>query len=120
MTAKVLVIDDDSDTALLVKLILNSRQVATHHAINGLEGLFMAVDLQPDLIILDVMMPGIDGYEVCARLRQVSDVPIVMCTVKTHASDVTQGFAVGADRFVKKPFRNEELLTHVDYFLSKM
>jgi len=120
VTARVLLIDDDSDTALLVKLVLRSRQLVIHHAINGSEGLLMAAELHPDLIILDVMMPGMDGYEVCTRLRQFTDVPIMMCTVKTYTSDVDHGLAVGADRFVKKPFRNEELLNHVDYLLPKM
>jgi DNA-binding response OmpR family regulator len=119
MTAKVLVIDDDPDTALLVKVILKSRQLATHHAINGSEGLILAGALRPDLIILDVMMPGMDGYEVCSRLREVSDVPILMLTVKNQSIDVSRGFAAGADHVIKKPFRNAELLSRIDHLLMR-
>jgi len=119
MTAKVLVIDDDPDTALLVKVILKSRQLATHHAINGPEGLMLACALQPDLVILDVMMPGMDGFEVCSRLREVSDVPILMLTVKNQSADVSQGLAVGADTYLKKPFRNADLLSRIDHLLKR-
>ena len=119
MTANILIIDDDLDTAQLVKMILKSRDVATHHATNGQEGLKLAYELQPDLIILDIMMPGMDGFEVCSRMREFSDVPVLMLTAKTQGSDVQRGFAVGADNYVKKPFCNEELLARIDYLLKR-
>ena len=116
---KVLVIDDDPNVAELIKLILKPRGMDVYHAINGQEGLKQAYELQPDLILLDVMMPEYDGYEVCARLRELSDVPIVMVTAKSQSSDVTRGFAMGADDYVKKPFSNDELVSRIESLLRR-
>jgi DNA-binding response OmpR family regulator len=116
---KILVIDDDPNVAELIKLILKPRGLLIYHAINGQEGLKQAYELQPDLIILDVMMPEYDGYEVCARLRELSDVPIVMLTAKSQSSDVTRGFAVGATDYVKKPFSNDELISRIESLLRR-
>lgn len=93
--------------------------VATHHAINGQEGLKLAYELQPDLIILDVMMPELDGFEVCSRVREFSDVPVLMLTAKARCQDMQRGFDVGADEYVRKPFKNEELLVRADYLLKQ-
>lgn len=119
MTDKILVIDDDPDIAKLINLILKPRGLITYHAVDGQDGLKQAYELQPDLIILDIMMPVHDGYEVCARLRELSDVPILMLTAKSQASDVTRGFAVGADDYVKKPFSNEELVSRIESLLRR-
>jgi DNA-binding response OmpR family regulator len=116
---KILVIDDDPNVAELIKLILKPRGLLIYHAINGQEGLKQAYELQPDLILLDIMMPEQDGYEVCARLRELSDVPIVMLTAKSQSSDVTRGFAVGADDYVKKPFSNDELVSRIESLLRR-
>lgn len=116
---KVLVIDDDPSVAELIKLILKPRGLSIYHAINGQEGLKQAYELQPDLVILDVMMPEQDGYEVCTRIRQISQVPILMLTAKSQSSDVARGFAVGADDYVKKPFSNEELVSRIDGILRR-
>ena len=104
----ILVIDDDPSVAELIKIILKPRGLLTYHAISGQEGLKQAYELQPDLVILDVMMPEQNGYEICARLREFSEVPILMLTAKSQSSDVTHGFAVGADDYVKKPFSMED------------
>ncbi len=119
MADKILVIDDDPNVAELIKLILKPRGLSIYHAINGQEGIKQAYELQPDLIILDVMMPEYDGYEVCARLREMSDVPIVMLTAKSLSSDVTRGFAVGANDYVKKPFSNDELVSRIESLLRR-
>ena len=119
MTDKILVIDDDPDIAKLINLILTPRGLITHHAVDGQDGLKQAYELQPDLIILDIMMPVHDGFEVCARLREMSDVPILMLTAKSQGSDVTHGFAVGADDYVKKPFSNEELVSRIESLLRR-
>jgi len=116
---KILVIDDDPNVAELIKLILKPRGLLIYHAINGQEGLKQAYEVQPDLILLDIMMPEQDGYEVCARLRELSDVPIVMLTAKSQSSDVTRGFAVGADDYVKKPFSNDELASRIESLLRR-
>ena len=119
MADKVLVIDDDPNVAELIKLILKPRGLLTYHAIDGQEGVKQAYELQPDLIILDIMMPERDGYEICARLREFSDVPIIMLTAKSQSSDVAHGFAVGADDYVKKPFSNEELVSRIESLLRR-
>lgn len=119
MADKILVIDDDPNVAELIRLILKPRGLTIYHAINGQEGLKQAYELQPDLILLDVMMPEYDGYEVCARLRELSDVPIVMLTAKSQSSDVTRGFAVGATDYVKKPFSNDELVSRIESLLRR-
>lgn len=119
MTNKILVIDDDPDIAKLINLILKPRGLITYHAVDGQDGLKQAYELQPDLIILDIMMPVHDGFEVCARLRELSDVPIIMLTAKSQGSDVTHGFAVGADDYVKKPFSNEELVSRIESLLRR-
>jgi DNA-binding response OmpR family regulator len=116
---KILVIDDDLGVAELIKLILKPRGMLIYHAADGQEGLKQAYELQPDLIILDIMMPEHDGFDVCARLREFSDVPIVMLTAKSQSSDVARGFAVGADDYVKKPFSNEELVSRIESLLRR-
>ena len=119
MAEKILVIDDDPSVAELIKLILKPRGLLTYHAIDGQEGVKQAYELRPDLIILDIMMPNHDGYEVCARLREFSDVPILMLTAKSQSSDVTRGFAVGADDYVKKPFSNDELISRIESLIRR-
>lgn len=119
MADKILVIDDDPNMAELIRLILKPRGLLIYHAINGQEGLKQAYELQPDLIILDIMLPEYDGYEVCARLRELSDVPIVMLTAKSQSSDVTRGFAMGASDYVKKPFSNDELVSRIESLLRR-
>lgn len=119
MADKILVIDDDPGLAKLVSYILEQRGLKAYNAENGQEGLKMAYELQPDLIILDIMMPEQDGFETCSRLREITDVPILMLTAKTQSSDVTRGFAVGADDYVKKPFSNEELVSRIETLLRR-
>jgi len=119
VTVNILIVDDDLDTAQLVKVILKPLNALTYHAFNGQEGLKLAYELQPDLIILDIMMSGLDGFEVCSRMREFSDVPILMLTAKSQGTDLQRGFAVGADDYVKKPFSNVELFTRINYLLNR-
>jgi DNA-binding response OmpR family regulator len=116
---KILVIDDDPNVAELIKLILKPRGLLIYHAINGQEGLKQSYELQPDLIILDIMMPNKTGMKFRAALRELSDVPIVMLTAKSQSSDVTRGFAVGANDYVKKPFSNDELVSRIESLLRR-
>ena len=119
MPTKVLVIDDDPNVSELIKIILKPRGLLTFHAPDGKAGLKKAYELQPDIIILDIMMPEHDGYEICARLREFSDVPILMLTAKSQSSDVTRGFSVGADDYVKKPFSNDELISRIESLIRR-
>jgi len=116
---KILVIDDDLSVAKLIKLILKPRGLSTYHAINGQEGLKQAYELQPDLIILDIMMPEMDGWEVCKRLREMSDVPIVFLTARSDVKDVVKGLEMGADDYIVKPYENDELVARVRAHLRR-
>ena len=117
--AKVLVIDDDPDVAKLMYVILKPLGFSVHHASDGKEGLRAAYEIQPDLVILDVMMPFLDGWDACSRLRELSDVPILMLTSCTSETDLLRGFTLGADDYVKKPFSKLELEARVQALLRR-
>src|SRR5512147_2661991 len=110
---RVLVVDDDAKTVELVKLYLNrdGYQVAT--AYDGNEALRLARETHPDLIVLDIMLPGVDGLEVCRKLRAESAVPIILLTAKTTEQDRIIGLDLGADDYVTKPFSPRELAARV-------
>jgi len=122
MAEKILVIDDDLDTLRLVGLMLQRQGYQISAATSGEQGLEKAFDEKPDLILLDVMMPDMDGYEVTRRLRnnpQTVDTPILMFTAKTQLDDKVAGFEVGADDYLTKPTHPSELQSHVKALLSR-
>jgi len=110
---RVLVVDDDEKTVELVKLYLNRDGYRVLTAYDGIEALRLAREGHPDLIVLDLMLPGIDGLEVCRTLRAESDVPIIMLTAKTTDQDKLTGLKLGADDYVTKPFSPRELAARV-------
>lgn len=117
--SKILVIDDDPDIAELLATIFRPRGFTVYHACHGIDGLKNAYELHPDLIILDIMMPCVDGWDVCTRLRELSDVPILMLTARTTEADVVRGFVSGADDYMKKPFSKAELEARVQALLRR-
>lgn len=117
--SRILVIDDDPDIAKLLTTLLQPQGYIVHHALNGTEGLKFAYQLHPDLIILDVMMPEMDGWDVCMRLRELTDVPILMLTARSAETDMLHGFVLGADDYVKKPFHNSELEMRIRALLRR-
>ncbi|MFZ5917862.1 MAG: response regulator transcription factor [Chloroflexota bacterium] len=119
MEEKILVIDDSPDLLRIVQLCLERNNFKVFTATNGREGLQRTYSVQPDLVILDVMMPGIDGWEVLTRLREMSDVPIMMLTAKGREVDVVRGLGLGADDYVTKPFGTAELLARVQALLRR-
>jgi DNA-binding response OmpR family regulator len=119
MGKKILVIDDDSELGVLVEMILRPLEITVFQAYSGTEGLKRSYDLHPDLIILDIMMPDMDGFDVCTRLRDLTKVPILMLTARTNESDLIHGFNVGVDDFVKKPFNKNELEARVRALLRR-
>src|SRR6266540_1044460 len=123
MTAeKVLIVDDDDDILLIVQTILTSAGYTTFIARNGREGLDMALRLQPDLILLDVMMPELSGWEVCTTLKNAPETrqtPIAMMTVKSEIRDLITGMQVGADDYITKPFTRKKLLSTVRRLLDE-
>lgn len=115
----ILVIDDDPGLLKLVSrnLELEDYQVIT--AIDGETGLQLIEDEEPALVLLDIMMPGLDGFQVCERVRQFSEVPIIMLTAKGRAEDIVHGLDTGADDYVIKPFDTNELLARVKAVLRR-
>jgi DNA-binding response OmpR family regulator len=116
---KILLIDDDPTLVQILGEFLESDSFEVSSALNGSDGLRLAYDQRPDLILLDVMLPGMDGWEVCARLREMSDVPIIMLTAKTTEADKLRGFKIGVDDYVTKPFSFAELVARVQAVLSR-
>ena len=110
---RILVVDDDPEIIGLLKRGLSYEGYTVETAADGTEALAKARDHEPDLVILDVMMPGIDGLEVSKRLRQAGDVPILMLTAKGGVTDIVAGLGSGADDYLVKPFAFDELLARV-------
>lgn len=117
---RILVVDDDAKTVDLVKLYLNRDGYKVLAAYNGTEALRLAREGHPDLIILDLMLPGLDGLQVCRTLRAESDVPIIMLTAKTAEQDRLIGLDLGADDYVTKPFSPKELAARVRAVLRRL
>jgi DNA-binding response OmpR family regulator len=121
-TPLVLVADDDADILALVKFRLERAGYAVLAASDGEEALQLATEQSPDLAVLDVMMPKLDGYEVTSRLRQreeTRDVPVILLTARVQEADVARGFEAGADDYVKKPFSPQELGARVQAILGR-
>jgi two-component system alkaline phosphatase synthesis response regulator PhoP len=117
---RVLVVDDDTKTVELVKLYLNRDGYRVLTAYDGAEALRLAREGHPDLIVLDIMLPGIDGLKICRILRAESDVPIVMLTARTTDQDKLAGLDLGADDYVTKPFSPRELAARVRAILRRL
>ncbi len=117
--SRILVIDDDPDLVKLLTAILQPQGFLVYHASDGKEGLKNAYEFHPDLVILDVMMPELDGWDVCARLRELSDVPILMLTSRCAEADMLRGFVLGADDYMKKPFSKAELEARIRALLRR-
>ncbi len=120
MAHRILVVDDDANTARLVKLYLQKDGHMVMMAPDGRQALEMAREKKPDLIVLDLMLPHVDGLEVCRRLRQESDVPIIMLTARTTDADKLTGLDIGADDYVTKPFSPGELAARVRAVLRRL
>lgn len=119
MKEKILVIDDDPALTEMIGARLEGRGYEVLLAGQAKDGLRLAYEKHPDLIILDIMMPDMDGWETCRRLRDLSDVPIVMLTAKVDEDDVVRGFRLGADDYVKKPFSIQELEERIRAILKR-
>jgi len=117
---KILVVDDDVKTVELVKLYLNRDGYRVLTANDGNDALQIARESHPDLIVLDLMLPGINGLEVCRTLRTESDVPIIMLTALTTDDDRLTGLNLGADDYVTKPFSPRELAARVRAVLRRI
>ncbi len=119
MNEKVLVIDDDSGLLTLLRLGLERDGFEVVIAISGQEGLRRAYETRPDVIILDVMMPDMDGWVTCQRLRSMCDTPIIMLTARVNRADILKGLSLGADDYLTKPCNFDELKARIRTILRR-
>lgn len=116
----ILVADDNPETRELIGLVLKDARMEVIFAENGSELLVRWRSNQVDLIILDVMMPVMDGFEACRRIRRVSDIPIIFLTARDQEREVVNGFEIGADDYIVKPFRPAEFVARIQAILSRL
>ncbi len=116
---KVLIVDDDANIADLISLYLMKEMYETKIAYDGEEALEYFRSFEPDLVILDLMLPGKDGYEVCREIRQISDTPVIMLSAKGETFDKVLGLELGADDYMIKPFDSKELAARVKAVLRR-
>ena len=120
--AKILVVDDEDDTRMITRILLQKAGHEVIEAASGDEGLKALEDYKPDLVILDVMMPGTTGWEVCEKIKTdsaVRDIPVLMFTVRTEMHDMRHSRKTGADAHVNKPFGMDVLLRTVERLLER-
>jgi len=118
----IMVIDDNPDIITIVKTILEGKGYNVHSAFSGVELLNLLKDQKPDLIILDIMMPEMDGLEVLTRLKGVTDtatIPIILLTAKVQYEDVLGGYKLGADYYITKPFTSTQLVNGINLLLGE-
>jgi DNA-binding response OmpR family regulator len=111
--SRVLAIDDDPDILKVLKATLDAEGYNVILAQDGLSGIRAAEQERPDAILLDVLMPGVDGFDVCRHLRTITDAPIIFLTVKDAVEDIVCGLTLGANDYVVKPFERSELITRL-------
>jgi len=119
MTQTILVVDDKLNVQKLLEDFLSGKGFQVLCASNGRDAQLILKKQTPDLILLDIMMPQMDGYEFIGKLRENSDLPVIMITAKQQESDVVKGFELGADDYITKPFRMSELLVRVKAVLKR-
>ena len=113
MNARILVVDDDTAISEMIGIVLRGEGYEPQFAADGAEAIELFRTMRPDLVLLDLMLPGIDGIQVCATIRAESGVPIIMLTAKGETTDVVKGLESGADDYVVKPFNPKELVARI-------
>ncbi len=117
--AKILIIDDDPDLCALVGTVLNRDGYEVDVAYDGHAGLEKVQAFKPDLILLDVMMPGGSGWDVCEQLREAGNAPIIFLSARGSESDIVRGLNLGADDYISKPFRRHEMVARIEAVLRR-
>jgi DNA-binding response OmpR family regulator len=117
--SKILVVDDDPHIRELVRLFLEREGLDVYEASNGCEALAALETIGADMVILDIMMPRMDGWDLCRRLRQAGDVPLLVITAKGETSQKIKGFQLGTDDYIVKPFEPVELVARVKALLRR-
>lgn len=116
---KILVVDDDTNIAELISLYLQKEGYETQEVYSGKQAVEVYETYKPDLILLDVMLPEMDGYDVCKAIRRTSKTPIIMLTAKCDVFDKVLGLELGADDYISKPFDPKELIARVKAVLRR-
>ena len=116
----VLIVDDDVKLVELLQTYFEQEQFLVYTAYDGIEAIELVAKRKPDIMILDIMLPGMDGREVCRKIRQHNDVPIIMLTAKDDESDRLVGLGIGADDYVTKPFSMKEVVARAKVILRRM
>lgn len=116
---KILIVDDDDHIAELISLYLNKEGYETKEVYNGRKAIEQFSLFSPHLVLLDIMLPEIDGYQICREIRKISSVPIIMLTAKGETFDKVLGLELGADDYIVKPFDNKELVARVKAVLRR-
>ena len=119
MEEKILVVDDDQNICELLRLYLEKEGYKTMAAFDGQQAIDYAKNFEPDLILLDIMLPKFDGWQVCREIRKESNVPIIMLTAKGETFDKILGLELGADDYVTKPFDTKEVMARVKAVLRR-
>lgn len=117
--AKVLIVDDDLHIRELLKLLLTTEGFDVYEAVDGIDALNRLAHIQVDLVVLDIMMPNMDGWELCQEIRRFYELPILMLTAKRETSEKLKGFAMGTDDYLAKPFEPLELVARVKALLKR-
>jgi len=120
VSQRILVIDDDPFSIQLIEKSLGAEGYEILFASSGRDGLRLLTDEKPHLVILDIMMPDLDGWTTCTRIREVSAVPIIMLTARDSRTDIVRGLRAGADDYVSKPFHPDELSARVSAILRRV
>ena len=116
---RILVVDDDADVRGLVKTLLERDGAVVREAVDGREALKLLYDVRPDLVVLDVSMPDLDGWQTLERIRDLSEVPVLMLTARDNELEKVRGLQSGADDYVTKPFGRQELLARCAALLRR-
>lgn len=119
MARKVLIVEDDRYIADLLRLYLEKEAYEVEVALDGIKGLEKFRQIKPDLVLLDVMLPGMNGWGVCRNIRQDSNTPIIMLTAKSETEDKVNGLKQGADDYITKPFEMKEVLARIEAVLRR-
>ena len=119
MNTKVLVVEDDANIAELIRLYLEKDGYEVSHAADGVEAVEKFREFSPNIILLDIMLPKLDGWGVCREIRKTSDVPIIMLTAKDETFDKVMGLEIGADDYISKPFEMKEVIARIHAVLRR-
>ena len=119
MKEKILLVDDDLELYDLLKYQVKAKGFEIHHALFWRDAIRLAYKHHPDIVILDITLPEMDGFEICRRLREMSDIPIIMLTARASQEDLVTGFQAGADDYLTKPFHFDELEVRMRALLNR-